>query len=263
MSIRTYQQFDLLVNDAMSGDGALSSFSVQVLDSPVGGGASVSRQVPPELGAQLTTILEGLDERAIDADGVIGLGEALADLLLPDPIRDLLVRSMDRLAADEGLRLRLRLDALLADIPWEYAFVPRQQGQRDATGFLALDPRVSIVRHQVAVGPPPPPGTGQRRVVAGLASPKAEGIRELKLDDERHVIEEALRDVTGLVTTFVDHATIQRLERELTAGSTDVFHFAGHGVPDALVLESDSAADAQGGGGAPVGGAGGGSDPNR
>jgi hypothetical protein len=264
MSIRTYQQFDLLVDNAVTGEGAddaLRSFAVQVLDSPAGGGDPVPREVPPELAAQLATILEGLDERAIDADGVIGLGEALADLLLPDPVRDLLVRSMDRLAANEGLRLRLRLDPLLADIPWEYAFVPRQAGQRDATGFLALDPRVSIVRHQAAAGPlPDARPAGQRRVVAGLASPKAEGIQELDLDDERRVIEQALGDVTGLVTTFVDHATIERLSRELAAGTTDVFHFAGHGVPDAIVLESDDADAPDGGkamggkatGGAPV-----------
>jgi hypothetical protein len=97
-------------------------------------------------------------------------------------------------------------------------------------------------------------------VVAGLASPRAEGIQELDLDDERRVIEQALGDVTGLVTAFVDHATIQRLSTELAAGATDIFHFAGHGVPDAIVLESDGADDQKGAkatgdkatGGAPV-----------
>jgi hypothetical protein len=45
------------------------------------------------------------------------------------------------------MRLRLRLANGLTQIPWEYIYVRASAGGDDTTGFLALDPRISIVRH--------------------------------------------------------------------------------------------------------------------
>ena len=75
-----------------------------VLRSPAGEGLPVARKIPLDLPVLLTK----LERRQLDIPGVIALGEALADLLLPDSLRDLFTRSLDRLDHDEGLRLRLR-----------------------------------------------------------------------------------------------------------------------------------------------------------
>jgi hypothetical protein len=236
--IRVYRVFDILVDEVVHRAGALRGLTVRALDSPAGGSPAVARSLKPAVGAELAEALRGLDQRALDADAVIGLGEALADLLLPNAIRELLVRSLDRLGPDEGLRMRLRLDPGAADIPWEYLFVPRQRGQRDATGFLALDPRISIVRDQTAAGASPAGGpTRQRRAVVALASPKAPGYPELKLADEHANIEAALGGAPGITADFIDHASVAALVKELEAGAIDLFHFAGHGMADGLVME--------------------------
>jgi beta-lactam-binding protein with PASTA domain len=136
----------------------------------------------------------------------------------------------------QGLRLRLRLDPALAGIPWEYIYVRRAGGKRDSTGFLVLDPRVSIARHEAM----PIPGDfddtpKQRRLLVALASPEDEA--PLDLDKERDNLKAALRDVPGIGLDFLENATIQTLGDELVPGA-DIFHFAGHGTFGQAGLEA-------------------------
>jgi hypothetical protein len=236
--ISDYQPFDLLIDDVHVGKAGLRSLNARVLTSPVGSSPASASRVAPKVSAALANAIAAVEERALDANGLIELGSALAALVLPDPVRSLLVRSLDSLAVKQGLRVQLRVDPRLADFPWELVFAARQGGQRDATGFLGLDPRISIVRSEPAmaaplrVGPPSP-----RRAVVALASPQGPGIITLDLDAERGNIAAALEAGNGITPDFLEHATLEALTKALAAGAVDIFHFAGHGSADSLILE--------------------------
>jgi len=236
MPINHYREFVLVADDVDRDGFGIHGFTIQVFSSPAGEGQPEPRTVPSDL----RRYLGHLERRKLDVDGVIGIGEALADLLLPDQVRQLFIRSLDRLEPDQGLRLRLRLPPALASIPWEYAYVQRGDGEKDATGFLALDPRVSIVRHEslpvsgdaaslpfISEGFDTAPKT--RRLLVALANPEGDGYQPLNLAQEQANVEQALQGVPGIKLDFVEPATVQRVADALLAGA-DVFHFAGHGV---------------------------------
>jgi hypothetical protein len=227
MAKSKYQDCVLAVDVAERGaDGLAQSFDVRVFASPAGEGEPVRRTLP----ADLARAVGHLDRRKLDMAGIIGLGEVLADLLAPAGVRELLVRSLERLAPGEGLRLRLRLPPALAGLPWEYLYLQRSHGEKDATGFLALDPRVSIVRHEaLAVAADVDATPRPRRLVAALSSPVAAGWVPLDLDAERAVIEQATAGVPDLTVDVLPDATAAGLLDALAANA-DVFHFAGHGV---------------------------------
>jgi hypothetical protein len=231
MAISKYREFVLVADEVEKDELGIHGFTVQVFNSPAGEGEPQSRSVPSDL----QRYMGRLERRKLDVDGIIGLGEALADLLLPDRARELLIRSLDRLEPRQGLRLRLRLAPALASIPWEYMYVQRGAGEKDSTGFLALDPRISIVRHEaLPVSGDLDPTPRARRLLVALASPEGDGYQPLDLAQERANMEEALQGVPGIQLDFVEPATVQRLSDELLHGAdvcgADVFHFAGHGV---------------------------------
>ena len=103
MTIQTYRDFVLAADVVERGaDGLARAFAVRVFASPAGEGAPLRRELPDDLGK----VLGRLDRRKLDLPGIIGLGEVLADLLLPAAAREMLVQSLARLGAGEGLRLR-------------------------------------------------------------------------------------------------------------------------------------------------------------
>lgn len=94
-------------------------------------------------------------------------------------------------------------------------------------GFLALDPRIAVVRHEPLAAPTNPPLlTGDIKLVAAFAS--AEGLAPLDLDKERSDLEEALKGQAGLTAHYLPEATLDELLASVPGAG--VFHFAGHGV---------------------------------
>lgn len=236
MSGRSYREFDLLAEGADRDQDGLRRLTVRLLESPAGDHVPIAIELDSALAIDLAERLGRLATRDLDQSGVIALGAALADLLLPGGIRHKLASSIGELRATEGLRIRLRLDPGLADFPWEYAWVARQNGQLDSSGFLALDPRISIVRHETVEGRAAAADTPRdRRVLAALADPTVPGSPPLNLDAERLNLQKALAEVPGIAVDFVDNPTMANLEEALLDGA-DVFHFAGHGEQDVLVL---------------------------
>ena len=204
------------------------AFKVRVVASPAGEMAPGEAVCVEYDDKDLQSSLTKLDRRELDAAGLVAVGRTLAALLLPvaEPsVRELFARSLVKVGPDGGLRLRLRLPADLAVIPWEYAYVERAGGE-GMDGFLALDPRIGIVRHEVlAATVTAPLLSGDIRVVMALAG--AEGLPELDLDGEMKFLSEALRGVEGIQLQSCQHATLKKLQ-PLLAGA-GVFHFAGHG----------------------------------
>jgi len=228
-----YRNLDLEAFDYLATDGG-ERFRVRVSGSPGGEQRLADAEevtLPPDLRRQLRR----LERRSLDLPNLIALGEDLAARLFPRTVRPFLTRSLERLAEDEGLRIRLKLDTYaLADLPWEYAYVSPPDtppGQKGTEGFLGLNRRISLVRYEVmgqAPGTLDPVGTGPLRMVALLATPDDPGYAELKLDVERGSIQKALEDVAGIRVEFYPDATVETLEDALTR-EAHVFHFAGHG----------------------------------
>jgi CHAT domain-containing protein len=229
--IRTFSNFDLLVDDLPPDASGARRVRVRGLNFS----ADATSLVPLDM----ETVADRLERRKLSPDNVADFGAALADTLLPQPIREQLVRSLDGLPAEHGLRLRLRLPADLRPLPWEYLYLPREREPRDATGFLALDPRISITRFEALSQPAawdPSPRT--RRVLGILADPhRDDQDAALDLGRERRILEEALDKVAGVTLDLAEAVTPSILQDRLQAGA-DVFHFAGHasfrrpGVPD-------------------------------
>ena len=212
----------------------LGSFKVRVLQSPAGE-MKAEDAVPVQYDlSQLAGDLERLELRTMDRQGLVDLGRTLAVLLLPPAeegsvanIRGLFADSLQQAGQETGLRLRLRLPPALAVIPWEYMYVDRAGGGDGMDGFLALDPRVAIMRHETLTAPAPVPVvTGNIRVVAALASHM--DLPELDLARERADLEATFADQAGMDVSYLEDATLDEIQAAMPGAS--VFHFAGHGA---------------------------------
>jgi hypothetical protein len=138
------------------------------------------------------------------------------------------------------VRLRLIIaDHGLKRWPWEFAYLDLLGGPDGERGFLALDPRLSLVRHEPLPLPHPVVGRAEAdltdlRLVLAAALP--EGQRALRLDREIEVVTKAVQDLTveGVRLTaapVLRDVTYEELDQALRGpGATFVFHFAGHGV---------------------------------
>jgi hypothetical protein len=230
-----YQDMTVEILDAATrtaDDKRIGSFKVRVLSSPAGEMSAADAVAVEYDDKDLQSALGKLDRRELDAAGLTALGRTLAVLLLPTTaqgggasVRELFARSLVKLGADAGLRLRLRLPSDLAVIPWEYAYVERAGGG-GMDGFLALDPRIAIVRHEALAAPAAEPAlSGDIKIVAALA--QAEGLPELDLDEEMQSLTAALDGVAGIRVEPCRQATLQTLQPLLPGAG--VFHFAGHG----------------------------------
>jgi len=158
MPIRTYHDFILFTYEVKQDEHRrVQSFEVRVFDSPVGQGEQDETVPDPDsCGYQqdwydrLQDLSRELEDRVYDRklDKQRELGTKLGELLLPDRARKLLRESYNWLKPDEGLRLRLRLEPELADLPWEYIYLEDDGDQSSLHRFIALNPRISIVRHE-------------------------------------------------------------------------------------------------------------------
>lgn len=209
-------------------------FKVRVLQSPAG------EMKPEEAIAveyddkKLQESLGELEKRLLDREGLIALGRTLALLLLPPQqegkptgVRELLHASLSKAGVDGGIRMRLRLPPLLGVIPWEYMYVERVGGGNAMDGFLALDPRAAIIRHEVLPSPSPLPTlSGDIKMVAVLAS--GEGLPLLDLSKEKSDLEKVFKDQAGVQVQFIEEATLDEVQAAVPGAG--IFYFAGHGV---------------------------------
>lgn len=207
------------------------SYRLRVIESPAGAHAPDIATTVSYASAELVQRLSMLEKRSLDRSGMIDLGRILATLLLPtgkdrNSVYDLFMRSMDQLKPDQGLRLRLRLPPLLAVLPWEYIYIDRSGETDSIDGFLALHPRLAIVREEAQPMPSTlAPLEGPIKIVAAFATP--EGLPSLDLKQEQANLHAALDNQQGLSPTYLEQATLDELLSAIQGAA--VFHFAGHG----------------------------------
>ncbi len=223
-----YEDFELLATNVQvvkEEDQKRIMFRVQVPRSPAG---EIVAGVPSEYDTrEMRKRLKDWEHRALDWPDVIRLGHWLSTVLFPGSVRDLLVRSLERVQAREkGLRIRLLLEGALHNVPWEYVLLNRGGGEATVTDFLGLMPDVSIVRHQAATLPAwEVEAELPARMVVALASPA--GYASLHLGEEQRAIKQALEENPHVKATFVAEATPETLLSDVK--QVHLFHFAGHG----------------------------------
>jgi len=242
MKQRQYIDFKLYLTRTPDGTGC----QVTLLPTPEIGETIMPVIVPVEKGPS-TDQLAYLASKSITLRKLVEFGKGLANWLLPaestddqETIRDLFMEASKRAGNEGGVRLRLIIaDPALKQWPWEYTyFDPSGVGGPEAmSGFLVLNPRISMVRHEPLPHPHPviketETDLNDSRIVIASASPKTQ--TELNVDQEVTYITEALQDfkVDGMRITMVPlpNATPPEVAIALQgAGSTYVFHFAGHG----------------------------------
>jgi hypothetical protein len=250
MAIRSYHDLILFTYGVRRDErGRVRHFRVRVFDSPEGQG---ERDDPVEVGAleyeSLISQSRELEERGLDLKGQIALGHHLGRLLLPPYARGLYDRSLAWLKEreDEGLRLRLRLEPELSDLPWEYIYLKEPGSSADLSGFVVLNPRISIVRHEAlalrAEWFAPPQPAAKRRVVIAMATPQPHEVYDklTALPAEQRDIDEALKRVRGIDPVYlpkyddtgngdiIPGASFDDVKTALQP-SADIFHFSGHG----------------------------------
>ncbi len=245
MAIAQYEDFVIQADDVVLDEfSQLRSFSVQVFDSPVGQG---ERKEIVEAPLDLAQRLDQYFSRQLDQqfNQQIALGEVLAQLLFPPAARQMISASLLRLSDGQGLRLRLRLADELGALPWEMVYLQEARGEPTASGFLALDTRVSIVRDFPLPFPPDAEQTPpvKRSVLVAMASPR--GLPALpNLPQEQATLKAALDGIAGLETTYLPDYSAALAEQRTARGATmralsetlllsprtDIFHFGGHGV---------------------------------
>ena len=199
---------------------------VMVHRSPAGDSpAPIDVRIPAKRLKDLAAVNDVFD--ATDA-GLADIGEQLAALVLPDAINGLLDDSLRSLPAGDGLRVRLSLDPGLQALPWELLHrAPAARGRGVLDGFLALDPRVSIVRGAPAAAErQAAPLDRPRLVFAGALA--ADDVDQLQVRPEFEGLSRALAPMAQLISLESAIGTAGRVIEQALSRPTSVFHYAGH-----------------------------------
>lgn len=235
MGSLTYVDFELQVQRA--GD----RYKADVLRSPVGEASSLF-ELPFSEDRLENLILKigphsghvrGQSSGALEA--AIELGGRLFDGVFSGDVRTCLRRSLDAVAGQPGLglRLKLRLQAIaeLGDLPWEFLY----DGSEGC--FLAQSSYTPLVRYlEMAHGIQPLTVELPLRVLILISAPDDPQYVRLDVDRERQRVQEAVGPLLhdGRVDVdWLEEATLAELRRALHANTYHVFHFVGHGGFDA------------------------------
>lgn len=228
-----YRNLDIELLDYQRGDAG-ATLRARVIASPAGEQRDADAlAVAFPLGLQER--IKKLGRRALSFDELIELGESLAALLLPPPVREIYRLCLAKLSEDQGLRIRIRPHAPeLAALPWEYVYLSRPDvppGRKGPEGFLALDRKLSLVRYEIAGQTPTPIQPLEHydiRVIALLAEVDDPAFAPLDLDREELNLRQALEGTAGIDARFLRPGARAQLE-EMLAEDAQVFHFSGHG----------------------------------
>ena len=187
-------------------------------------------------------------------EALSALGERLGSCLLPEGTpRSWFLSALSRIEPEERIRLRLVIgDPGLACWPWELACLPRWGRQTDDSGFLALDPRISLVRlipNAQDTQCVQQYGADWLSVLAATASPADRPPVNQALQQKAILLafsqgRQQMPDAASMKPTFLKDASAEKIRQALRK-ETQVFQFAGHGAlaePDAAFRTTDVAA---------------------
>ncbi|RPI55894.1 MAG: hypothetical protein EHM56_04900, partial [Chloroflexi bacterium] len=167
MKPREYIDFKLYLAPAADGQGGCQ---VALLPTPEVGESVLPVTVAAGEGPS-AEVLPFLASKSITWRQLVAFGQGLANWLLPEgEIRKLFEEALKRAGNEGGVRLRLIIAGHgLKRWPWEYVYFDPLDGPPSLRGFLALEPRVSIVRHEpLPFAHPVPAGSATGAALAAL-----------------------------------------------------------------------------------------------
>ncbi len=251
MAQRGYSDFDLSISDL--GDGR---YRVRVLSSPSGQAGGEFTLPFSELEMENFLLRIGRPRRGVrrlespEAEAARTFGRRLCEEVFSGDIGVAWQRSLDTAERNDlGLRLRLHLgDAPgLAEIPWEYMYLPTGDRHLVLSTWTPLVRYLDLPRAPRALTVQPP-----LRLLAMISSPA--DYPALDTEAEWSKLDESLDplEADGMVeVTRLERATLQSLQRALRREEYHIFHFMGHGGFDeqssdgVLVLENDDGGSRQ------------------
>jgi hypothetical protein len=237
-----YQNFDLEIISSQ-GDGSLHA---RVLESPQGDSPFIDVVWPFEAEEEnefLADIYGGLRQRrarSTKMNTIQDFGGRLFDAVFTGDIEHLFRSSLDAAyRSGNGLRIRLRLpdDSALHSRPWEFLF------DTESREFLAVREHTPLVRY-LPVAQPIPPITveGPLRILVALAAPSDHP--RLDVAREWEILMNALEAPVSAgqveLRRVPGRCTFDNLRDSLRHFGAHIFHFIGHGIPGALVLEQET-----------------------
>lgn len=212
---------------------------VALLPTPEVGESEQPVLVPKEQ-APSRSLLERLDSKVICGKELVQLGQQLCGCLLPEEggTRELFRSAVQRAGSDGGVRLRLVIASPeLESWPWEYVYLQRVPGPALSSGFLVLDPRISLVRHTpLRFEHPslPPSAAAPEPLRIGLFGASPADPDPLAVDKELRQVQDALTGPDALSSSIrclpvVPDVTEQDLEAALLhPRSMQILHYSGH-----------------------------------
>jgi hypothetical protein len=242
MSERQYIDFKLYLTKPSDEQVACR---VALLPTPEVGESMYPVSVPAEKAPQ-SIWLKQLERKNISPRQLLEMGKSLADCLLPEgEIRNLFIEAYKHAGREGGVRLRLIIaHNALREWPWEYTYLNLLGGRDKWDYFLALDPRVSFVRHEPLSRPHSKLQRGDadiRNMRLLLAAAQPVRTKPLDLEREVEIVKEAVKedlDVDG-VRIICKPVLMNVTRRELMIALQDeespyIFHFAGHGITESV-----------------------------
>jgi hypothetical protein len=177
-------------------------------------------------------VLETDTERAKLATAARDLGEALANMLLPEEKRLL----VDAASGDPPPPLLVieSADELVLTLPWELLRLGDEFTVE--AGRLDVARTIDVPKAPVLGSP-----TEQFSLLVTIAAPQAPGLPELNYEEEAFLITKALHEQVSVVVN--EMGEIEDLLRGLRSDPAPLgVHFSGHGGPGVLVFESTTGA---------------------
>ena len=252
MTLRTYQNFDLLIEKV----GAV--YRARVLNSPAGN-ATVDFRLPfspsqlqdilARIGSSnkrhLSTYHTNSNAPASELLTPRAFGTQLFTAVFDGPVGDIFGKSLSRIRDQQaGLRIRLRLSSdapELADLPWEYLYAPNLKR------FLVLSDETPLVRYMEVQLPSKDLGiVPPIHLLVVISTPT--GIEPLAVEQEWTHLQAALKqpiDDGQIIVDHLSHATLSALQNRLRQSAVHLLHYIGHGYFDqatgqgGLVLENE------------------------
>lgn len=227
---RQYTNLNLELRDL---DESTNTFKVSVPISDVG--EPYEAFSAPYLSKEMKDYLRKLEAKnTLSLSKLVEFGKQITARLFPSSeITNLFQKAIGEAGQDGCIRIRLVIrHPKLAQIPWEFCYLPQPEGEDSYDNFLVLNPKYSMVRYEPVDSSSskiPKENQESLRLLAVTADPT----ENLNLEMEQEVIEKALQefDVKGIKLSwnFINNSTVDDLISELDK-KADLFHFAGHGI---------------------------------
>jgi hypothetical protein len=169
----------------------------------------------------------GSGQMLISQAEATNIGKRLATVLFPPDVFKLCAESLSVLAAkpNQGLRIRLVMDEPLMDLPWEYVYRPDRLENDGLSGFVLLDPLISMVRHAADDRINIEQITGRQRLtfIGTLWEGKKDGWEVWK---EFDLLRTALKPVSTYILPEFKIAAEGLAAKKIEPAA--IFHYAGH-----------------------------------